>query len=469
LSVSVPVLSEQIADVEPLHRPQPLHDRALRRERLRPERQHRGHHRGQAGRDRGDREADADDEDVVEVLAADEAEEDHERQRDAGHGRDQHRELVELARERRLLLLDRAEHARDLSDLGRHAGRGDDHLAAAARDGRVHVGHVDAVAERDVVARHGVDGLADGRALAGERRLLDLERRGDAEAPVRRDLVARLEGHDVAGHELLGGQVHRLAAPAHVPLDEQHLLERRDALGRLALLVEAEDRVQDGQGEDHDARRPLLQGDDADDRGAEEHELHEVAVLAQERVPARLRLGLGELVRPDLRAAAPDLGVVEARRGVDVEARARLVGGERVPRGLVDGDRRRPLALGSGGSLGQRHHVSSPSSTTVALSRVSPRSDTRCRTPWSSAWSRRRPTSRVVPAPRVSVMPSKAWPAMSLSSPSTVRRYFRAAMPPSIPCAAGGRGAGEDDHLGDFSSRRGIRARPRGRRRPRGS
>ena len=58
---------------ERLHRPEPLHDRALRRERLRPEREHRRDDRGQAGRDRRDRERDADHEQLVEVVAADAA------------------------------------------------------------------------------------------------------------------------------------------------------------------------------------------------------------------------------------------------------------------------------------------------------------------------------------------------------------------------------------------------------------
>ena len=126
--------------------------------------------RGQAGRDRGDREADADQEQVVEVVAADQPEDDDERQRGRGHDRDQHRQLVELARERRLLLLDAGQHPRDLADLGRHSGRRHHHLAAPARDGRVHVRHVDAVAERDVVAGDRVDRLQHRRALAGERR-----------------------------------------------------------------------------------------------------------------------------------------------------------------------------------------------------------------------------------------------------------------------------------------------------------
>ena len=52
----------------------------------------------------------------------------------AGHDRDDDRQLIELLGERRLLLLDAAEHVRDVSDLGRHAGRGHDHLATATRD-----------------------------------------------------------------------------------------------------------------------------------------------------------------------------------------------------------------------------------------------------------------------------------------------------------------------------------------------
>ena len=93
---------------ERLHRPQPLDDRSLRRERLRPEREHGRDDRRQPGRDRRDREGDADHEQVVEVVAADQPEQDHERQRDRRHDRDEHGQLVELARERRLLLLDPA-------------------------------------------------------------------------------------------------------------------------------------------------------------------------------------------------------------------------------------------------------------------------------------------------------------------------------------------------------------------------
>ena len=87
----------------------------------------------------------------------------------------------------------------------------------------------------------------------------------------------------------------------------EHLLQRGDALGRLALLVQAEHRVEHGQADDDDAGRELLQRDDADDRGAEQDELHQVAVLAQKRLPAGLLLRLRELVRarPAHAAARP--------------------------------------------------------------------------------------------------------------------------------------------------------------------
>ena len=76
----------------------------------------------------------------------------------------------------------------------------------------------------------------------------------------------------------------------------------------------------------------VLQGDDADDRGAEQDELHQVAVLAQERSPAGLLLRLRELVRADLRAPPLDLGGVEPERDLDPEPLTRLFGREAVPR-----------------------------------------------------------------------------------------------------------------------------------------
>ncbi len=188
-------------------------------------------------------------------------EDDDECQRGARHDREQDGQLVELARERRLLLLDVAQHSRDPADLGRHPRRRDHHLAPAARHGRVHVGHVETVAERHLATGHRLDCLQDRRALARQRRLLDLERRGHEQATVGGDLVAGLENDDVARHKPLCGDVAKLPVAPDMSPDHEHLLERGDALGRLALLVQAQYRVEDGQADDDEPRGELLQRD----------------------------------------------------------------------------------------------------------------------------------------------------------------------------------------------------------------
>ena len=258
LSVSVPVLSEQIADVEP--------SVSTERSRLTiaplaasacvPSESIVVTTAGQAGRDRRDREADADQEELVEVVAVDQPEDDRRAP----------------ARPPAMIVISTVswsswrvsgvfscwtplEHPGDLADLGRHAGRRDDHLAAAARHGRVHVGHVErgrragrrrpAPASTDFST--GV--LSPVSAASSISSVAATSRRPSAGI-----LSPASKVTTSPGHELLGRDVHRLAAAAHVRLDQQHLLERRDALGRLALLVQAEDGVQHGQADDHDAR-----------------------------------------------------------------------------------------------------------------------------------------------------------------------------------------------------------------------
>jgi hypothetical protein len=114
-------------------------------------------------------------------------------------------------------------------------------------------------------------------------------------------------------------------------------------------LVQAEDRVEHREPEDHDARAELLQRDDADDRGADEDELHQVAVLTQERVPRGLLRGLREPVRPHLGPPSLDLARSEALLRIDAEPLARLARRQSVPRDHVPArdlrrhDRRRHL------------------------------------------------------------------------------------------------------------------------------
>ena len=59
-----------------------------------------------------------------------------------------------------------------------------------------------------------------------------------------------------------------LSVTTHARRHDEHLPERLDALGRLALLVQAHHRVDDREADDDEARAELLQGNDADTSAA---------------------------------------------------------------------------------------------------------------------------------------------------------------------------------------------------------
>ena len=160
--------------------------------------------------------------------------------------------------QRRLFKLGRLQHARDMPDLGRHAGRRDQNLAGATRDVGVHVRHVHAVAQRRLDARYRIHLLWHGRALAGQRGFVDLQRRRADQASIRWHPVACLDQHDVAGNHLIRRNLEHLAATTHARLDEQHLLQRGDARLSLALLPQRHHGVEQRQAKQHDRCGPLL-------------------------------------------------------------------------------------------------------------------------------------------------------------------------------------------------------------------
>jgi hypothetical protein len=91
----------------------------------------------------------------------------------------------------------------------------------------------------------------------------------------------------------------------------QHRRERLDALLRLGFLAQADHRIEQGESREDDSRTDIS-GDDQGDRGrGQQNDLHEVLVLANERLEARLLLPASEPVR-----------------AVSVEPPPRLVGAE---------------------------------------------------------------------------------------------------------------------------------------------
>jgi hypothetical protein len=189
-------------------------------------------------------------------------------------------------------------------------------ISPRPRDRGVHVGQADPVPQRDLGAGDRLGRLADREALAGQGGLLDLQGRGHGDAAVGRDPVARLHQHHVARHQLLGIHLHGLAVAADPGDGLHHLGQRLDALLGLGLLAQSDHGVEHRQA-GQDDRGPDIPGDQqVNDGRGQQDELHEVLVLAQERLEAGLLLGRGEPVRAmrlepagRLRRAQPTLRV----------------------------------------------------------------------------------------------------------------------------------------------------------------
>ena len=105
------------------------------------------------------------------------------------------------------------------------------------------------------------------RALAGQRRLVDLQRVGGDDAPVRRHLVARRDEYDVAAHHLLGGDLARRSVAPDAGGHLHHRLERvHRALG-LALLAQPDHGIEHREEHQEHSRAPLLHEQRHDGRG----------------------------------------------------------------------------------------------------------------------------------------------------------------------------------------------------------
>ena len=171
----------------------------------------------------------------------------------------------------------------------------------------------------------GVDRLQHRRALAGQRRLLDLERRRDEQPPVGRDLVAGLERDDVARARAPRPGCRRSSPPRRTcALIRSIFWSAATLSAALPSWFRPSTALSTVRPMITMPGAELLQRDDADDRGAEQDELHQVAVLAQERLPARLLLAPRRACSGRTRARRLlDLGGVEPGARVDLEPRAR--------------------------------------------------------------------------------------------------------------------------------------------------
>ena len=242
-------------------------------------------------------------------------------------------ELVQLYLKRRLVLLRVFERVGYLPHLGVHAGAGQHRHAAPVDDRRAHVDHVLAVAERHVLFALEVEDahyFIDGDGFSRKRRLLYLHARAFDDASVCGDGVARFEHDDVAGDELLALERRYLPVAQHLARRRRYFLKRGDGCLGLALLHDAEHRVDDY--DEHDdyhvgERLSLVEGRDAgNNRRDDEDDNHRVGQFVEEALPERRLLALFQLVPAIFLEPFRSLPARQALRGAVELAQDFLVG-----------------------------------------------------------------------------------------------------------------------------------------------
>lgn len=152
--------------------------------------------------------------------------------------------------------MDVAEKPRNTSDFGVGAGGHDDTRAPAERHQSAGVGHRTAVAERGA-RLDGIGVLLRGDRLTRQHGLVDPQRFGGDQAQVGRNAVARLQVHDVARHQLTGGQLDTATAADHLRRLREHRLDRRERPFRAAFLDKADQRVDQNDGENDPGIDPV--------------------------------------------------------------------------------------------------------------------------------------------------------------------------------------------------------------------
>jgi hypothetical protein len=100
--------------------------------------------------------------------------------------------------------------------------------------------------------------------------------------------LAGLHEHDIAQHELLGVDLDGLTVATHTSDAFHHLFQGSQAGLGLGFLIATQDGVENHQTNQHESRAQLAGENLVDHSRGQRENLHEVLVLAQEGLPARL-------------------------------------------------------------------------------------------------------------------------------------------------------------------------------------
>jgi hypothetical protein len=274
---------------------QPPHERVAPRHALHADGQRDGDHGGQRLGHRGDAEGDAEDQHLDEGEPARQPEHDDARHHREAGPRQRGADAVEVLLQRRARGLHRLEQPGDAAEFGRHAGGHDQAAAAPVGGDRPGVGHVPAIAERQLRVGERAALLLDRLGLAGERGLVHLQVDDLDQARVGRQAVAGAQQHDVPGHQLPRRDLGLLAVAQGGGGGRGHAVQRLDGALGAELLRERQQHGEEQDGGDGH-RLDFVAEDRGDGRGGDEDEDEDVLELLEQDPPRRDAAGGLQLV-----------------------------------------------------------------------------------------------------------------------------------------------------------------------------
>ncbi len=193
-------------------------------------------------------ERDAEDDELHHVFAAREAERHDERDDADGRQREHVADPIEVFLQRGGAGFHGAEQAGDRAEFRLHARERHHGGAAPLRDRRAGEHHVLLIAHGEIFVFQDAGRFRYGHGFAREGRFVDVQlHRGD-HARVRRHFVARLEQHDVAGHQFFRGNVSLFAVAQYRRDGCGEFLQQFDRAFGAVFLHEAKQR---GEEDDH--------------------------------------------------------------------------------------------------------------------------------------------------------------------------------------------------------------------------
>jgi len=293
------------------------------------DRQHDRHGGGQALRNRPDGQSHRDLERVQPVLAAQDVDGEGGRRQGENHHQEVMAELLDLLCERRVEDLGRGDHLRDLPDLGAIAGGDHDAGPGSEGDEGRAVGHVPAVGQARLL-RYDLVGLLRRHGLAGERGFVDLEIARARQSQVGRHLVARLQEHDVSGHERNGREPRLLSTADDGGLAGNRLGQRGDGPQGLGFLNEAHEGIDQDDPENDGCVDPFLE-QAGHERGRKKDVDQRLMELEQETDQRPLLALLGDDIRSEVLMPRLDREAVQPALLVAFQQLEDFFAGEVVP------------------------------------------------------------------------------------------------------------------------------------------